>query len=118
MKQFFTILLLAFSGTAFAQQTYDFRQKTDVKVVVGTDTLRQAWVGGLNAPLYSKIDLNLDGTEDLYIFDRMNNKSFTYLAETTGSSSRWKYAPEYEALFPQNLELWVLLRDYDGDGKK
>ena len=30
---------------------------------------------------------------------------------------RWRYAPEYENLFPADLYSWVLLRDYDCDGR-
>ncbi|KAA9324983.1 T9SS type A sorting domain-containing protein [Adhaeribacter soli] len=101
-----------------AQQGFRFRQQQDVKVVIGSDTLKQAWVGGLNAPVFSKIDLNQDGTEDLYIFDRMNSKSFTFLAENATGTWRWKYAPAYEVFFPTGMVNWVLLRDADGDGRK
>ncbi|HSI90483.1 MAG TPA: VCBS repeat-containing protein, partial [Adhaeribacter sp.] len=118
MKQLFTLVFCIFSFSAWSQQVYDLRQKNDIKVVIGTDTLANPWAGGLNAPVYSKIDLNHDGTEDLYAFDRMTNKSYTFLAENAGGTWRWKYAPEYEAFFPQNSEFWVLLVDYDGDGRK
>jgi hypothetical protein len=117
MKQLFTIFLLAFSGTAFSQG-FEFRQKTDVKVVIGTDTLKNAWAGGLNSPVFSKIKLDTDATEDLYVFDREQNKSFTFLARQINGAWTWIYAPEYEAFFPTNLRYFVLLRDYDGDGDK
>lgn len=100
-----------------AQQAFRFLQKQHVKVVIGTDTLKQPWVGGLNAPVFSKADLNLDGTEDLFVFDRMNNKSFTFLADNATGTWRWKYAPDFEALFPSGLMGWALLKDYNGDGQ-
>ncbi|KAA9324982.1 T9SS type A sorting domain-containing protein [Adhaeribacter soli] len=117
MKHIFTFLFSLFSFCAWSQG-FDFRQENKVKVVISSDTLRQPWMGGLNAPVYSKIDLNLDGVEDLYAFDRMNNKSYTFLADNTTGTWRWKYAPEYEALFPKGMTYWVLLRDVDGDGRK
>src|SRR6478735_11121011 len=118
MKYLFTALFLCFSATVFAQQGFLFQQKNDVKIVVGTDTLQHPWVGGLNSPVFSKIDLNQDGVEDLYIFDRENSRSNTFLADHSTGTWQWKPAPQYEALFPDKLDYWVLLRDYDGDGKK
>ena len=117
MKYIFTVLFSICSVFSWAQ-TFDFRQQNDVKVVVGTDTLRQPWVGGLNSPVFSTIDLNQDGTQDLYAFDRLNNKSFTFLADNAGGTWKWKYAPEYEIFFPKDMQYWVLLRDVDGDGRK
>ncbi len=117
MKQMLAVLLLAVSGTAFSQGL-EFQQKTDFKVVVGTDTLSNAWTGGLNSPVFSKINLNGDAVEDLYVFDREQSKSFTFVARQVNGAWTWKYAPEYEVLFPENLSDFVLLRDYDGDGDK
>lgn len=117
MKYIFTLLFTLYCFISFGQQ-FSFVQRNDVKVVIGPDTLRQPWMGGLNAPVFSTIKLNNDATEDLYVFDRNTKKSYTFLAENVNGNWRWKYAPEYETLFPKNLEYWVLLRDFDGDGRK
>jgi hypothetical protein len=74
-------------------------------------TLELATLGGLNNPQLSAVDLNGDGTEDLYIFDRTGGVHLTFIAE----NGRYRYAPEYAEAFP-TLTSWVLLRDYDGDG--
>ncbi len=118
MKQLFTVLFLVFSFAAFGQNQFQFQQQNDIKLVIGTDTLRQPWVGGLNSPVFSTIKLNNDATEDLYVFDRQTRKSYTFLADNASGTWQWKYAPEYEVLFPEELDWWVLLRDFDGDGKK
>ncbi|MFC5271160.1 T9SS type A sorting domain-containing protein [Adhaeribacter terreus] len=118
MKHCFTAMLLLFFTNAYAQQGFLFEQKNDVKIVIGTDTLKHGWVGGLNSPVFSRIDLNQDGVEDLYIFDRENTRSNTFLADNSTGTWQWKPAPQYEAFFPAKLDHWVLLRDYDGDGKK
>ena len=34
------------------------------------DELANPWTGGLNFCQFSEIDLNLDGTKDIFIFDR------------------------------------------------
>jgi len=88
------------------------------KIVQGTDTLRQAWTGGLNTPQFSTIDLNSDGQPDLYAFDRQTARSYTFLSVAGGVGGRsWQYAPDYEWAFPTDLSGWVLLRDYDCDGR-
>ncbi|GAB3637459.1 hypothetical protein GCM10027422_30490 [Hymenobacter arcticus] len=109
-------------GTARAQTPgaqFGFAFGSVAKIVQGTDTLTQAWAGGLNTPQFSTIDLNGDGQADLYAFDRETARSYTFLsvAGAGGAGRRWQYAPDYEALFPSDLASWVLLRDYDCDGR-
>lgn len=71
------------------------------------------WAGGLNAAHYNSIDLNNDGIEDLLLFDRMAGKVTALLND----NGQYRYAPEYESLFPE-LANWLLLRDFNCDGKK
>ncbi|GAA4501125.1 FG-GAP-like repeat-containing protein [Hymenobacter ginsengisoli] len=87
------------------------------KVVQGTDTLAQAWTGGLNTPQFSTIDLDGDGQLDLFAFDRETARCYTFLSVAGASGRRWQYAPDYESLFPSDLSGWALLRDYDCDGR-
>lgn len=83
-----------------------------VPVVDESDTLSLAWAGGLNAVQYNTIDLNDDDRDDLLLFDRSSNTLHPFLRQ----NNQWIYAAEYVALFPQNLQSWVLLADYDNDG--
>lgn len=96
------------------QGQFAFKQKTDVPVTVNGPTLANPWAGGLNSGQYNTIDLNLDGFEDLVVFDRTSNKLNTFLS----IDQAYQYAPEYEALFPAGLNSWLLLVDYNCDGKK
>ncbi|HTL80839.1 MAG TPA: FG-GAP-like repeat-containing protein [Bacteroidia bacterium] len=75
------------------------------------------WVGGMNSCQFSDIDLNLDGIKDLFIFDRAGNKITTYLNYGTANVVDYHYAPQYLSQFP-HLHDWVLLRDYNCDGKE
>ena len=77
--------------------------------------LKEATVGGLSSPQFSEVDLNNDGIQDLYIYDKIGGLSLTYLNGGTPNQVAYQYAPEFEANFP-NLVEWVLLRDYNGDG--
>ncbi len=89
-------------------------QSNDILVIDGGDTILNPWTGGLNAIQISKIDLNFDSLDDLFVFDRTGNKVLTFL----NNGNSYLYTPEYEQLFPQNLSDWVLLRDFNNDNKK
>ena len=82
-------------------------------VVSGSDTLGMAFMGGADLPQFSRVDLNLDGTEDLVAFDRQGNRWLTFLAE----NNTWVPAPAYADSLPK-VQYWGLFRDYNGDGKK
>ncbi|WP_299984443.1 T9SS type A sorting domain-containing protein [uncultured Pontibacter sp.] len=111
---FFFLLVPAVS----AQEPLRFSQRSDIPVTANGAQLQNPWGGGLNTPQFSTIDLNKDGRDDLFVFDRMLRKVYTYLAVQQGGQWRYQYAPEYEVMFPAELENWVLLRDYNCDGLK
>lgn len=107
----FLLLLLA-PLTLFAQFTYRLEQ--DVPVSMQGVDLKNPWAGGLNSPQVNAMDLDQDGIEDLVVFDRTTSQLRTFL----WSENAYRYAPEYELLFPEELATFVQLRDYNGDGKK
>jgi len=116
------LALLAFSVAAWAQSGvgFGFEYRPAAPVVQGADTLRNAWAGGFNSPQFSTIDLNNDGQADLFAFDHESSRVYTFLsvaAPGTAAGRRWLYAPQYESLFPADLQEWALLRDYDCDGR-
>jgi Secretion system C-terminal sorting domain/FG-GAP-like repeat len=86
-------------------------QRLNIDVIANNTTLKMPFVGGLNCPQYSPVDLNNDGKQDLFIFDRSGNARLTFLNTGTG----YTYAPQYTSNFPE-LNDWALLRDYNGDG--
>lgn len=105
-------IVLFFPLSAIAQ----FNFKLDQTIPVydqDNNPLTLAWAGGLNAAQYNTMDLNGDNKEDLVLFDRMANKVITYL----NIDNQYVYSSDYEASFPP-MENWLLLRDYNCDGKK
>lgn len=72
------------------------------------------WAGGLNAAQTNTLDLNGDGHPDLVIFDRTSDRVITFI----NTNNQYRFAPEYETFFPSEITNWMLLRDYNGDGKK
>lgn len=101
------------SLTCFAQFQYTLDQSIPVFDLTNHQ-LAMPWAGGINAAQHNTLDLNGDSNADLVLFDRMANKVMTYLA----TGNHYLYAPDYEALFPKGIANWILLRDYNCDGKK
>ena len=110
----YIIIFLLFFRTFYSEGQIVFQYDQSIPVSVNGGDLSMPWVGGINSAQYNAMDLDGDGVEDLMIFDRTTNKVSTYLAE----ESAYIYAPDYEAYFPDGMTNWVILRDYDCDGKK
>ena len=103
------VVFLAGMYTASAQ----FVPSTEIPVTQYGNVLESPLTGGFTAPQFSDLDINGDGLNDLYVFDRGAWASFIFLRDPADQVLR--YAPEYTAQFP-SLEDWVLLRDYNADG--
>jgi hypothetical protein len=113
MKRFLPHLLFLIPAISHAQFGYVRDQNIPVRNADGS-ALSMPWGGGINAAQYNTFDLNEDGKEDLVLFDRMANKIITFINE----NNTYRYAPEYETFFPDDVTNWVLMRDYNCDGKK
>jgi len=113
----FILLFLLRYEISYAQD-FTFKFDNSLKIIQNGQILPNAFAGGLNAPQFSTCKLDNDGTEDLVVFDRTANKLYTFLAQKDNLGKYfWQYAPQYETAFPK-ISNWVLLRDYNLDGKK
>lgn len=106
-------ILLFLPVAASAQFLYEMDQSIPV-VGEGSLALKYPWSGGLNAVQINTLDLNHDAKEDLVIFERMGDLVLTFLQ----GEGEYIYAPEYEVLFPTGITNWLLLRDFNSDGRK
>lgn len=106
------ILWLVLPLVVKAQFTYTIDQS--IPVEVEGNQLSLPWAGGLNSAQINTIDLNGDNKQDLAIFDRSSGKIQTFLNQ----DNAYVYAPDYEILFPPDVKQWMLLRDFNCDGKK
>lgn len=111
------LLVIIICHTGFAQ-SLEFHRYDSIPVYKSGRKLKMAWMGGLNSTMYSTIDLNYDGIDDLVAFDRVDDKVLTFINKGITDSISYDYAFEYERKFPGDLSSWLLLRDYNGDGNK
>ena len=74
--------------------------------------------GGFDVPQFSACDIDFDGKKDIVIFDREGGKVSCYLNKGMTGQIAYEYAPQYAAKFPKKLIDWMLLVDYNGDGKE
>lgn len=99
-------------------QDFNFKFDNSLKMSQNGQILPNAFAGGLNAPQFSTCKLDNDDVEDLVVFDRTANKLYTFLAQKDNTGKYfWQYSPQYETAFPK-IYNWILLRDYNLDGKK
>lgn len=107
-------LVLPFALTAQIRSDFTYAFDNSIPLTENGTSYPSPWIGGLNAPQYNTIDLDFDGQDDLVLYDRMAQKVLTFLAK----DGMYDYAPQYEANFPEQIYNWLLLRDFNGDGKK
>ncbi len=112
MKFFYSFLFILFTYCASAQFSYELYR--EVKVEVDGKLITLPWAGGLNSVQVNTMDLNGDSRQDLVLFDRTANKLITLINQ----NNQFVEAPEFEALFPAEVTQWILLRDFNCDGKK
>jgi len=79
------------------------------------ESLDFAWAGGMNSCQFGSIDMNFDGTKDLFVFDRNGNRILTFINNGNPGTDCYDYDPEYASLFPELVE-WAILIDYNHDG--
>lgn len=108
--------LLLISAQSFGQFNIGYRVFDSIPVIENGLLLDMPWAGGFNNPQYSAIDLNNDGTEDLFVFDRDGNTVKTFTNAGTSGLVSYSHAPDYELDFP-DLQGFALLRDYNCDQK-
>lgn len=77
------------------------------------------WVGGLTAPQFSAADLDGDGVQDLFVFDRNGNRILPFqgcISDVPEAPLTYRFRPDWRAAFPEGMQNWVLLRDANCDG--
>lgn len=96
--------------------TLSFSQSFGYKSIpfsVNSELIDNPLTGGMNNGQFSEADLNLDGVDDLLIFDRNGNVFLPFVFDNT--VKKYIYTPELISIFP-SVEDWVIVKDYNADG--
>jgi len=109
---FFCLFLWLVTLKCHAQWVVDFDQS--IPVNEDGNQLTLAWAGGLNSGQYYNLDINLDGQQDLLVFDRASQQFAPFILQ----HEQYRYAPEFIPLFPSNAQDFVIIADFDADGRK
>ena len=109
------IALVCLTGIHSAQAQYRFERINTVPVSENNKVFKYPWLGGLNNPQFSAVDLNNNGIKDLVIFDKTGNYLMTFINNGTPGKVDYVYAPEYREGFPP-LRFWLLMDDFNCDG--
>jgi hypothetical protein len=111
-------LVLCFHGFSHAQFSEKFGRYDSIPTTDALgDTMENAWAGGFNAAQFSSLDLNLDGRQDLLVFERDGSLIRTFLNNGSQSGKAYEYAPMFEHFIPEGLFGFVVTYDYNRDGK-
>jgi hypothetical protein len=86
------------------------------KVITNNTMLKFPWTGGLDACQFASLDLNMDGVDDLVVFDRRGNRWMCFVNDGIPGQVSFTWAPQYIRYFPPVSD-WVVFADYNGDGK-
>ncbi|MEX1132975.1 MAG: FG-GAP-like repeat-containing protein [Flavobacteriales bacterium] len=109
-------LILALPCSTQAQ--WDLFYDGNIPVTESGNTLDLGFAGGLNFVQVSPIDLNGDGLDDLFLFDRSGNTFTTLINDGSGGPGAYRITRDYDRVWPlSELYGWALLRDYDCDGR-
>jgi hypothetical protein len=121
-KSLISILAILLANGSFAvlaqvSAMHDFGRADSILVLSEhNDTLLFPFAGGLNSCQFANLDIDLDGIDDLLVFDRHGDRILPFIV--SGSlPAKYRYRPELSAFFPP-LEHWMQAIDYNNDGKK
>lgn len=113
-----SFLLSVTTHCSWAQsETWRFTPLADSLVEIRdfVEPYQLPWVGGLDNGQVSAFDLNLDGVDDLIIYDRHSERLLPFVHNGLLGTDDYVYAPTYDSIFPP-VSGFALFRDYDGDG--
>lgn len=116
MRYILVYFLISIQTLAFAQLSFEYNP--NLPVVVNSNTLANAWAGGLNYAQFSDFDFDYDGDLDLFVFDRSSNNIRVFIQEGTGINRHYESLYNASQYFPEDLRYRSTLVDFDNDGKK
>jgi len=121
MKNYYNTLILIATFFFFSELSlgqFGFIYNDSIIVKKGGDTLQFPWAGGLNHAQFSTIDVDFDGLEDLFVFDRSTNQIRVFLKKEVNGNFHYEFLYDSRSLFPLDVRYRAKMVDYNNDGKK
>lgn len=110
------LLVLICSSQLFAQIPYTFVDS--IPVTRAGNLMQASWCGGIHAPQFSTIHLDDDNLEDLFIYDQSGMRVLTFRNLGLSDSVSYVFDRSYRPAFPYQQVQFILLADYNCDGRK
>ena len=112
MRKIWIFIFLLSSFHLNAQEVYRIDQSPEVEIN-GT-MLSSPFTGGINAAQIETIDLTGDGIEEWLTWDINSRQLLVFKKD----GETFTHLPEMSYFFPSDISGFVVLADFDGDGKK
>ena len=113
----FFILLCLLTQWAWSQ---NFVQSNGIGLQDESGTpLKNPWAGGLETPQYGSLDFNLDGNNDLVVFDNQAERFLVFLSSGIDENAftSFIYTPSWNQVFADcGCRDWAVFADYTCDG--
>ncbi len=107
-----SIFLMLFWHGIAAQHLYQY--DSEIAVMKDGSALSMPWAGGINAAQVQTMDLTGDGEEEYVVWD-INARQVRVFS---GREGEFEHFPELSHYFPSDISGFMVLADYDGDGRK
>jgi hypothetical protein len=111
----YKILLLVFLSLSFgakAQEVFEFEK--NLNLLRDGKPVSMPFSGGINSAQIQLIDLTNDGVEEWVTWD-INSRQLQVFEK---KGDKFTHRPELSYFFPSDISGFLVLADYDGDGKK
>ena len=114
----FLLIVAALLCALRMEGQWELNRNPYIPVTEGDLTFDLAWAGGLNSPQWSQADLDLNGTLDLFAFDRIGDRAMVLLnSQLPGSNPQYTQDVSLLEAFPEMSE-WALLKDMTATARK
>lgn len=112
MSKSILLIFLLLASQAFSQTVFELDQSKPIKI--SADEVPIPFSQGINSAQIQTIDLTGDGVEEWVIWD-INSRQLQVFAK---NENNFKSLPELSYFFPADISGFLVLADFDQDGKK
>ncbi|MGC6470414.1 MAG: T9SS type A sorting domain-containing protein [Flavobacteriales bacterium] len=113
MFRLYIFLFLFTYYSSFGQ----FLNRAELSIIENNLLIPNPLTGGLNSAQLSNIDLNQNGKNDIFVFERIGDRVLCFLNDSVENEIVYSYSRKYSKRFPA-LNKWALLVDFNCDGNE